>query len=175
MTGSPSESLSDILERAKELQQEEYEVLESIYPECVSNEFVDSILKLEVPIQFDSARRVTIVADGSLGQSKIGEGNTVSLSLTTLPSLMMHVKLPERYPIEQPPGLESIRAKHLWLPQPTRLHDALIQQWKPGEGALYDWIEFIRTGGFLEGLGLSTHNDVIQYVPVIGPGVFATV
>jgi hypothetical protein len=41
----------------------------------------------------------------------------------------------------------------------------LTRMWTPGEGVLYGWIEFIRTGVFLRELGLtSVADNTIQFV-----------
>jgi len=63
-----------------------------------------------------------------------------------------------------PPEISSIRASHLWLPEIDRLEVALLEMWQAGEPLLYNWVEYIRTGDFLDKLNLlsSTNNDVIM-------------
>ncbi|KAL9715726.1 hypothetical protein Ac2012v2_000168 [Leucoagaricus gongylophorus] len=44
------------------MQQEEFEVLESIYPECIASQMSDDgLLALEIPIEFNDTRLVKIV------------------------------------------------------------------------------------------------------------------
>jgi E3 ubiquitin-protein ligase RNF14 len=62
-----------------------------------------------------------------------------------------------------PPEISSIRASHLWLPGIEQLQAALLAMWQAGEPLLYNWVEYIRTGDFLEKMNLlsSTNNDII--------------
>ncbi|SJL05930.1 uncharacterized protein ARMOST_09266 [Armillaria ostoyae] len=137
------------LSECQSLQREEWEVLESIYPECVSSDMRDSSVKLEVPVEFSDSRTVSIFNDG-LSQS---------LSLTVLPPLLLHIILPLAYPLHDPPQLVSIRAMHLWMPRLSKLQSALSRMWQPGETVLYSWIEFIRGGEFLDSVDLTSDTD----------------
>ncbi|KAF9073752.1 hypothetical protein BDP27DRAFT_1288622 [Rhodocollybia butyracea] len=77
-----------------------------------------------------------------------------------LPPLLIHVILPEAYPLAVPPQLVSIRSTYLWMPYISQLHQLLVDMWQ-SEGVLYNWIEFIRSGQFLEKLGMAKDNGVI--------------
>jgi E3 ubiquitin-protein ligase RNF14 len=73
--------------------------------------------------------------------------------------------LPPSYPLHSAPQLTSIRAIYLCVPMLMRLQSILTEMWTPGEGVLYSWIEFIRTGDFLRSIGLtSTVGNTIQLV-----------
>ncbi|TFK76877.1 RWD-domain-containing protein [Pluteus cervinus] len=155
-----------VLEQAQQLQQEEYEVLESIYPECISGNVVRTSLKLEVPIEFDQPRRVQVIEDGTLSRNQAPETqiDTVELLVETLPTILLNITLPETYPVDCPPELVSIRSTHSWVSETSRLHSLLTSKWQPGDGVLYDWMEYIRTGSFLDELNLisPTDPDLIQ-------------
>ncbi|GLB36376.1 putative RWD [Lyophyllum shimeji] len=155
------------------LQREEYEVLESIYPECVSSEITGNSLRLEVPVEFDQSRTVCVVQDEALATSNTSKIDPrMTLSLSSLPSLMLNVELPPSYPLESPPTLTSIRASHLWLPHICRLQKILAEMWHPGEGVLYTWIEFLRNGEFLQTLSLENDEEVI-HIPHPSPRILA--
>lgn len=126
---------------------------QSIYPECVSSEITDGTLKLEIPIEFDVPRKVCLVQDGTLATSSTSDADDqLILFLSSLPPLMISMILPPSYPLNSPPCLVSVRAIHLWMPYINRLKDLLTNMWQPGEGVLYNWIEFIRNGEFLSAL-----------------------
>ncbi|KAK0208513.1 RWD-domain-containing protein [Desarmillaria ectypa] len=137
------------LSECQSLQREEWEVLESIYPECISSDMYDSSVKLEIPVEFSESRTVSIFNDG-LSQS---------LSLAVLPPLLLHIILPLAYPLHDPPQLVSIHATHLWMPRLSKLQSALSRMWQPGETILYSWIEFIRGGEFLDSVDLISDTD----------------
>jgi len=48
---------------------------------------------------------------------------------------------------------------HSWLPDVSALNPLLLEMWQKGEGVLYTWIEFIRTGEFLNNLKLVSVAD----------------
>jgi len=87
----------------------------------------------------------------------------MSISLSALPPLLLHIILPPTYPISSPPDINSLRASHLWLPEIERLQAALLEMWQAGEPLLYNWVEYIRTGEFLKKLDLlsSENNEII--------------
>ncbi|KAH0590436.1 hypothetical protein H2248_000587 [Termitomyces sp. 'cryptogamus'] len=146
------------------LQQEEYEVLESIYPECISSEMKNKSLRLEIPVEFGTPRTVHVEEDQSDIQTNSAAAPPIALSLSSLPPVTLNVVLPALYPIKNPPTLTSIRAAHFWLPQIPRLHQALTDLWEPGEGVLYNWIEFLRSGEFLDTLSLLDDNNDIRII-----------
>lgn len=88
----------------------------------------------------------------------------MSISLSALPPLLLYIILPPSYPIHSPPEISSFRASHLWLPDIERLQAALLEMWQAGEPLLYNWVEYIRTGDFLEKMDLlsSTNNEIIM-------------
>lgn len=142
-------SSQDTLDGCQTLQQEEYEVLESIYPEYVSSQLKDGTLKLEVPVEFDQPRHVIIQDTGSKAEAE-------RVSVSTLPPLLIHVSLPPAYPVQEAPQISFIRATHLWLPRPDTLVKHLTGMWRAGEGVLYSWIECLRTGEFLGALEMQS-------------------
>lgn len=111
---------------------------------------------MEVPIQFGEPRRVNLTEDhpSSPLTEPRKECVSESIMLSTLPPLLIQLILPASYPLHRPPQLLSIRATHLWLPRIPLLHNALASMWNPGEGVLYQWVEFLRTGDFLQNLDL---------------------
>lgn len=137
---------------------------QSIYPECVSSEITDGTLKLEIPIEFDVPRKVCLVQDGTLATSSTSDADDqLILFLSSLPPLMISMILPPSYPLNSPPCLVSVRAIHLWMPYINRLKDLLTNMWQPGEGVLYNWIEFIRNGEFLSALLPPFHPEESEF------------
>ncbi|KAJ7139888.1 hypothetical protein C8R44DRAFT_660565 [Mycena epipterygia] len=136
----------------------ELEVLESIFPDFISDQSNESeFLKLEIPIQLDGPTSILILSDDT------ADSDALTLSLTSLPPLLLHIVLPPGYPSHDPPDV-SIRSNHSWLSPPLifRLRGVLRDKWTPGDGVLYDWIEFIRVGAFLASLDLLLPSGVVQ-------------
>ncbi|THV05971.1 hypothetical protein K435DRAFT_744156 [Dendrothele bispora CBS 962.96] len=145
---------TDGIDDCRLLQTEEYEVLESIYPDYIPNAVsftTDGSLRFEVPIELGEPCFV-LINDEPFPSGNEHESETLSLSL--LPPLLLHIILPANYPISQPPVIESIRATHLWFPNIAKLRSLLIDKWQEGEGVLYDWITYIHDGQFLNDMGL---------------------
>ncbi|KAJ7293342.1 hypothetical protein C8J57DRAFT_1268781 [Mycena rebaudengoi] len=135
----------------------ELEVLESIYPDyIVSIGPSNASLKLEIPVDLSGPSNVVLVPSGPSAEEPL------SLSLTTLPPILLDVILSAAYPAGAPPEI-SIRSSHIWLPHllVSRLRDTLMQMWQPGDGVLYDWVEFIRSGEFLNSIELMSPNGSI--------------
>jgi len=63
------------------MQQEEFEVLESIYPEYISMQNSEGHIKLEIPVEFEMPRPVIIIEEMSL-MDKISPQETLNLSST---------------------------------------------------------------------------------------------
>ncbi|KAF9036464.1 hypothetical protein BDZ89DRAFT_1100630 [Hymenopellis radicata] len=139
------------LSECQQLQQEEWEVLESIYPDCVSSQICNGSLKLEIPVEFGEPRNVAISHNGS----------TELLTLAMLPPLLLDIVLPDSYP-RDPPRIASLRATHFWLPYTIKLEEELLNMFQAGEGVLYTWVDFIRTGQFLESLGMIIDSTTIS-------------
>lgn len=88
-----------------------------------------------------------------------GTSGPTALSLTTLPPILLDVFLPQAYPYV-PPQIRTVHATHSWLPQvSSQLRDHLAEKWEAGEGVLYAWVEWIRTGEFLDELHLTEVID----------------
>ncbi|KAJ7706433.1 hypothetical protein B0H17DRAFT_629154 [Mycena rosella] len=128
----------------------ELEVLESIFPDFIasSTDQSESFLKFEIPVELGEPSDVILINDTA-------DSDALTLSLTSLPPLLLHIVLSATYPTHDPPGV-SVRSNHSWLPPPLlmRLESMLRDMWTPGEGVLYDWVEFIRGGRFLASLEL---------------------
>ncbi|KAF9042083.1 hypothetical protein BJ165DRAFT_1349187 [Panaeolus papilionaceus] len=169
------------IDQCLSLQREEYEVLESIYPEFITSTTSDSILKLEIPVEFSEPRTVLISESTSLTPSTSDtpviptrKATLQTLSLTSLPSLLLQLILPPSYPLFTPPQIVSIRAMHTWLPDVSALNPLLLEMWQKGEGVLYTWMEFIRTGEFLNNLKLvSVADSEIILLPHPAPQIIA--
>jgi len=162
------------LELCASLQQEEWEVLESIYPDCVSNDSSGSRITLEIPVEFQEQRIISLVdehAASSPATDRQTQGPLIfkasglsSLTLSALPPLLLDILLPPSYPYG-PPEIVSLHATHSWLPSILGLQRKLLEKWQEGEGVLYTWVEWIRTGEFLDECGLascSTGQTVVR-------------
>jgi len=77
--------------------------------------------------------------------------------------------LPPAYPLRNPPEITLIRATHVWLPETQTLQAELLNLWQAGEPVLYNWVEFIRTGEFLQKMNLlsSVSSDLIACVKLL--------
>ena len=119
-------------------------------------------IKLEIPVEFETPRSVIIeeVIPTSL-TDKTSPRETLNLSV--LPPLLLHVILPPSYPLHSPPEIVSLRATHMWIPNTQVLQTALTEMWRIGEQVLYNWIEYIRSGEFLQTIEL-TGDSVIMCV-----------
>ncbi|KAL6304222.1 hypothetical protein BKA93DRAFT_733706 [Sparassis latifolia] len=168
------------LDLCASLQREEWEVLESIYPDCVSNDIKHGIVKLEVPIEFPDPRSIALVDDHTTpfrrtdrfphGLLHSRTAGLSILSLSTLPPILLDVLLPPTYPYT-PPEIVSIHATHSWLPRNLGLHRSLMEKWREGEGVLYTWVEWIRTGDFLDGCGLVSSSEEGTIISIPHPAV----
>ena len=136
--------------------------LQSIYPEYISMQNSEGHIKLEIPVEFETPRSVIIeeVIPTSL-TDKTSPRETLNLSV--LPPLLLHVILPPSYPLHSPPDIVSLRATHMWIPNTQVLQTALTEMWRIGEQVLYNWIEYIRSGEFLQTIEL-TGDSVIMCV-----------
>ena len=141
---------------------------QSIYPDYLSGNSTGGTIKLEIPIELpeptlvlqlneaesttkDTAH-VTVERKRSISKDS-GESDNIMLS--TLPPLLLEIILPPSYPLYLPPQIVSLHATHGWLARkvfPLRQH--LLDMWHTGDGVLYGWIEWIRSGEFLDTLHL---------------------
>jgi E3 ubiquitin-protein ligase RNF14 len=137
-------------------------IIQSIYPECVSSQRTENLLRLEVPIEFGDLRSVQVISPSE------NQEDSKSLLLSTLPPLLLQLSFPSNYPISSPPTVISLHATHHWLSGISQLQYRLNCQWQPGQAVLYDWIEYIRTGGFISDLDmLNEDKSAIQFVWIL--------
>jgi E3 ubiquitin-protein ligase RNF14 len=118
-------------------------------------------IKLEIPVEFEMPRSVIIDSEKVTMMDKISPRETLNLSV--LPPLLLHVILPPSYPLHSPPEIVSLRATHMWIPNIQVLQTALTEMWRIGEQVLYNWVETIRSGEFLQTIEL-TEDSVIMCV-----------
>jgi E3 ubiquitin-protein ligase RNF14 len=116
-------------------------------------------IKLEIPVEFEVPR--SIIIQEVIPIDKIPPRETLNLS--ALPPLLLHAVLPPSYPLLSPPEIMSLRATHMWIPNIQLLQTALTEMWQTGEQVLYNWVEYIRTGEFLQTIKL-TEDSVVVYV-----------
>lgn len=121
-------------------------------------------IKLEIPIEFGMPRSVIIEELTLLDKTSSRE----TLNLSVLPPLLLHVVLPLSYPLHSPPEIVSLRATHMWIPNIEVLQTALTEMWRIGEPVLYNWVEYIRSGEFLQTIKL-TEDSVIMCVSLDDP------
>ncbi|KAI0762769.1 RWD-domain-containing protein [Fomes fomentarius] len=145
------------LDTCATLQREEWEVLESIHPDCLSGNALKGSVRLEVPVELAESTAVSvrsdIILDGDTS-NRAGPSNARPFSLSALPPLLLEVFLPPSYPFTAP-QVRNIHATYSWFPvRGTALLDCLLRRWEKGQGVLYIWVDWIRSGEFLEELGL---------------------
>lgn len=117
-------------------------------------------IKLEIPVEFGTPRSV-IIKEDTMMDNMISPRET--LNLAVLPPLLLHVILPPSYPLHSPPEIVSLRAMHMWIPNIQVLQTILTDMWRIGEQVLYNWVETIRSGEFLQTIKL-TEDSVIMCV-----------
>lgn len=113
-------------------------------------------MKLEIPVEFEVPRSIVIEDDTSLRET---------LVQSALPPLLLHVILPPSYPLHSPPEIVSLRATHMWIPDIQVLQTVLINMWRIGEQVLYNWVEYIRTGEFLQAIELTKDSVIVCVSP----------
>jgi E3 ubiquitin-protein ligase RNF14 len=134
---------------------------QSIYPDYISSPLVDGVIKLEIPVELPESTRVIVTEDilEEPTQTKnLDELETTKheASLSSLPPVLLEILLPSLYPHHLPPVILSAHATHAWFSiTTTRLHQELLKLWQEGEGVLFNWIDWIRGGEFLNAVGLS--------------------
>ncbi|KAF9480439.1 hypothetical protein BDN70DRAFT_894128 [Pholiota conissans] len=152
----------------KSLQQEEFEVLESIYPEYISKRHSDSrvLLELQVPIGFAVARPIELFEPVSLEERQ-------KMTLSNFPPLILQVILPPCYPLRCPPAIISITAKNSWLQDTSALRSLLNKLWESGQSVLYLWIEYLQSGDWLRDLEMLSDDNNSLRIPHSNPSVVA--
>jgi E3 ubiquitin-protein ligase RNF14 len=116
-------------------------------------------IKLEIPVEFEMPRSVIIEEDNPI--SPLEDKKSLRETLSVLPPLLLHVKLPPSYPLHSPPEIMLLRAMHMWIPNIQALQTALIEMWRTGEQVLYNWVEYIRTGEFLQTIKLAEGSVIM--------------
>ncbi|KAG2160088.1 uncharacterized protein EDB93DRAFT_1113386 [Suillus bovinus] len=146
ISSDDEEYISD--EECAMIQEEEWEVLKSIFPDvCISNDAgpFGRTIKLEIPIELSPARSVTIVPS----TPPQNRSHTTS-PLIALPHFSLALILPPQYPLRASPRITSLTCTHGWYPS-SRLYTQLTGMWThDSQGVLYVWVAFISGGEFLE-------------------------
>jgi E3 ubiquitin-protein ligase RNF14 len=132
-------------------------LLQSIYPDCVSRDSPNGVLKFEIPVEPPKPINVLVTAGGT---SEIQEHH---LSLSSLPPVLLEVVLPAAYPLHAAPEISSFHVSGSWIPRIGLVLESLLGMWHPGEAILYTWVEWIHSAEFLNSLQLM-HNDVLRCV-----------
>lgn len=139
---------------------------QSIYPDCVSSDPSKGIKSLEIPIELADERTVEIVDDGTTAsaflpeqQSQASHSEPHTLSVSSLPPILLKFTLPTTYPVSAPPIITSLHVTNSWFTNISLFQALLLEKWLPGEGVLYNWVEWIRSGDFLRELGLLSTDD----------------
>jgi E3 ubiquitin-protein ligase RNF14 len=114
---------------------------QSIYPDCVSRDASNDILKFEVPVELERPMDVFVMG--------YGNAELHHLSLSSLPPILLEIVLPPAYPLCAAPEIVSFHVSGSWIPCSARLSSKLKGMWQPGEIVLYTWVEWIRGADFL--------------------------
>lgn len=134
---------------------------QSIYPECISSNQPSGHLQLEIPVELEQPCSIEFVKS-----SPPAEGQKVSLSV--LPPVLLRITLPATYPLYEAPSIASIRTIHEWAPEISLIQRTLAEMWTSEETILYRWIDYIRSGQFLQELGFDMNNkESLQYVSIL--------
>lgn len=144
-------------ELTKEQREEEFQVLESIYPEYIV-QHAEDLIRLEIPVELGERRTITLQSEAQLSD--------LTLELSYLPSILLEIVLPTSYPSRTAPAIRSIHATHFWLTQTAELARELHGLWTKGDGVLCEFVEFLRSGEFLRQLGMEDSCGNIRFVLV---------
>ncbi|KAH9487159.1 E3 ubiquitin-protein ligase itt1 [Psilocybe cubensis] len=124
---------------------------------------LDNTLKLEISIEFDSPRVVNVFdANSSASPSSsptTSRRKSEGLSLSVLPPVVLQISLPPSYPLYTPPDILSVQVSLKWFSNVEDIKDALFKLYSSGETVLYNWIEYLRNGGFLADLHALSPDD----------------
>ncbi|CAE6457200.1 unnamed protein product [Rhizoctonia solani] len=146
-----------------QMQEEEIDALVAVYPDVLTSSSTPAgkEIKLDISIELETERKFDIVSSVAVDTSTPGAGPSRSLeshtsdsvpaTLTHLPPLLITVVLPPTYP-QTKPVIQNISARHAWL-APTLIRNLAVrldEMWTPEEGVLWQWVEDVRTGTFLE-------------------------
>lgn len=151
LSGRCEEGVAD--EECAMMQEEEWEVLKSIYPDvCICNDAgpFGRMIKLEIPVELSPARSVTIVPSAPPQSHSHATSPLATSPLTALPPILLSLILPPEYPLRASPRITSLTYTHAWYPS-SELHTRLAGMWThDSQGVLYAWVAFISGGEFLE-------------------------
>ncbi|KAI9635251.1 uncharacterized protein MKK02DRAFT_27103 [Dioszegia hungarica] len=189
---------SELTERCVELQNDEIEVLESIYPgqTTLSDDVGGKLLSMSIPIALGGNTQVKLVPSLSRG-SRNGESSTSGqpiahpeLVLSHLPPLTMQLLLAKTYPLEAPARVVALKAglegdeRSSWLPRAAlqAVQNKLGVMWteekeamSEGSGVLWKWWDWIGTGEFLAELGMmDSELSRLSVPPALPLSIFHT-
>ncbi|KDN43487.1 hypothetical protein RSAG8_06076, partial [Rhizoctonia solani AG-8 WAC10335] len=147
----------------EQLQEEEISALAAVYPDILTQNSVPAgkEIKLDISIELEGERKFDIISSIAVDTSSPGAGpshspqlhtpDSIPTALTHLPPLLITVVLPPTYP-QTKPVIHNISARHAWLAPALvrKLAVRLDEMWTPEEGVLWQWVEDVRTGAFLE-------------------------
>ncbi|EGO02005.1 hypothetical protein SERLA73DRAFT_86116 [Serpula lacrymans var. lacrymans S7.3] len=165
------------LEQCHAMQLEEWEVLESIYPDCcISSDFSTRYIKLEIPVDLGDSRSVAVTNNKNLSAlfpTELAQeiSNSIELydQLSSLPPVLLHISLPAAYPVYAPPEIISLQVTHSWILQVNELQAKLLEMWQSGEGILYNWVEWIRSAEFLPSMNVTEDDFSTLHIPHPAP------
>lgn len=145
----------------------------------------DRSIKLEVPVELGDGETRKVVLDLARSTDQIvpdaktgailtaGPSSSPgvdyiqreSLSLSTLPPILLNLNIPVDYPTHKPPFIVSIHSSYSWIPvsRLELLERRLLEMWNSGgegQGILYEWIETIRSAEFLNDLGFIESDSI---------------
>ncbi|CAE6521841.1 unnamed protein product [Rhizoctonia solani] len=146
----------------EQLQEEEIDALVAVYPDILTwtSTPAGKEIKLDISIELENEHKFDIVSSVAVDTSFPGAGpsrgpqtspDSILTSLTHLPPLLIIVILPPDYP-QTKPIIQNISARHAWLAPALvrKLAVRLDDMWTPEEGVLWQWVEDVRSGAFLE-------------------------
>ncbi|KEP49035.1 putative ubiquitin-protein ligase E3 [Rhizoctonia solani 123E] len=147
----------------EQLQEEEIDALVAVYPDILTQNSVAAgkEIKLGISIELETERKFDIVSSSVVDTSSPGAEHNHSSQLHTsgsvpttlmhLPPLLINIVLPPTYP-QTKPVIQSISARYTWLAPALlrKLAARLDEMWTPGDSVLWQWVEDVRAGAFLE-------------------------
>ncbi|CAE6419270.1 unnamed protein product [Rhizoctonia solani] len=146
----------------EQVQDEEIEALTAVYPDTLTYNPTPGgkEIKLDISIELEHERKFELVSSIAADTSSPGAGpshahahsaDSIPTTLTHIPPLLITVLFPPTYPHTKP-VIQNISARHAWLAPALvrKLAIRLDEMWTPEEGVLWQWVEFVRSGTFLE-------------------------
>jgi E3 ubiquitin-protein ligase RNF14 len=156
--------------------------MQSVYPEYTTrcegpqaDQTSPVTIRLEVPVDFDGERDVEIALEDSVS----GDGGEsphqqlATLQLSNLPPLLITLLLPPTYPLRVSPLLIHFHSTNSYLraEDVETIHKKLMDIWEEdldaGTGTLWRTCEWLRSGTFLEDIGLAEPLRPIRCVVYI--------